>query len=148
MRKRIPIIAAGLLVLAVSAVAVGCNHRHRRVTPERAHKFTSRVIDHGLDEIDATDEQARQIQGVRKVVVDDFLAQRPAHDAAKAAVLAELAKDQPDAAALHKLIDERAAEMTKLAHRTADHILQVHATLTPAQRKQLLDEYRARTPRR
>jgi Spy/CpxP family protein refolding chaperone len=62
------------------------------------------------------------------------LAQRDARQQTREAFLAEWKADEPDAARLHALVDQRAAELTALAHQAVDAAVEVHDTLTPEQR--------------
>ena len=70
MKTRTRFIVAAVAVGLIAAATVGCNH-HRRHTAERAHKFSTHIVDEVLDELDATKAQACQIQALRKRVVGD-----------------------------------------------------------------------------
>jgi Spy/CpxP family protein refolding chaperone len=48
--------------------------------------------------------------------------------------VAEWKAEKPDAAKLHALVDQRAAEMTAMAHQAVDAAVEVHDALTPEQR--------------
>jgi len=145
--RKFRIVAALITVAALSALAVGCGRHHKRPSPERVERFSTHIVDEVLDDVDATDKQVAAIRALRAKVVKDVLAQRKDHRAAGDALFAEFSKDRPDAAKVHELIDARSKAMTAVAHRTTDALMQAHAVLTPAQRKELLDEVAERRAR-
>ncbi len=63
---------------------------------------------------------------------------------ARATLVGEWDKATPDRAAVHALVDQRLDAFRAFAHKVADAVLEVHATLTPEQRKQVSEDVHAR----
>lgn len=122
-----------LATLTIGAVAVAGPHGpgpHGPPGPEGA-------ILHAIKQLDLTDEQVALLEDIRD-------SNKAEHEAAKAdrertmqVFKKELLSDNPNAARLHKLIDDREAEMVKRAHDRLDTMLEIHAVLTPEQRAQV-----------
>ncbi len=129
-------VRGGLLALAVAAVGfVGCGRGGG--SPERFEKMVSWKVDDALDDVDATDSQRAQIQGLSKKLVADAKPLMEQHRAARDELIQQWSSDRPDAARVHALIDERAEAMRAYAHKVADAMIETHQTLTPAQRAEL-----------
>ncbi len=125
---------------ALVAGAVACKgHHHRHMTPERMKKMANWVVDDVLDDIEATDAQSKKIHAIKARLLQEGMALKKQHRAVRKAMRAELAKANPDAKTLHRLVDQQRDRMSTLAHKATDAVLQVHAILTPAQRAQLLE---------
>jgi len=65
--------------------------------------------------------------------------QREQRRAEREAIRAELAKDRPDAAKLHALVDAQQDRARAAAHDRIDAWLELHGMLTPEQRAQLAE---------
>jgi periplasmic protein CpxP/Spy len=136
---------AALVVVVGTAAALtgfgpgGCGHwRHGHGRdPAAMAAFVENRVDDALDDVDATPAQREQIQSIVKGLVADAQKLREGHGADHGELLALWKSDAPDAARLHALVDERAAELTAFAHRAADAAMELHATLTPEQRAQV-----------
>jgi Spy/CpxP family protein refolding chaperone len=128
-------VAGAPLVIGLVALTgfAGGHVRHLHDPAEVAAFVTARVDD-ALDDLDATPAQRAQVGAVKDRMLAAALAQRDARQQTREAFLAEWKADEPDAARLHALVDQRAAELTALAHQAVDAAVEVHDTLTPEQR--------------
>lgn len=138
-----------LFVLVPCALVIGvgtafAHGRHGR-NPERMKKFVDYRVNATLDELEATDAQRVQILGI----VDGMVAKVQAEHAKgerkqlAEAVARAIESNDPDTAAINRLIDERAQRMTALAHEAVAAATKIHAQLTPEQRKELAERLRA-----
>jgi len=91
-------------------------------------------VDDALDDLDATPAQRTQINAVKERMLATALSHRETRQETHAALVAEWKVEKPDAAKLHALVDQRAAEMTAVAHQAVDAAVEVHDALTPEQR--------------
>ncbi len=75
------------------------------------------------------------------------LAGRAEHERAHAAIKAELAKAEPDLAALAALTDQAQANGQSLRHQVRDEWLKLYATFTPTQKQVVREELTKRIER-
>jgi Spy/CpxP family protein refolding chaperone len=137
MKKTLVAGAAGaLLVTGLVALTgfAGGHFRHRMHDPAEVTAFVTGRVDDALDDLDATPAQRTQVNAVKDRMLAAALASREARQQTHDAFLTEWKADRPDAARLHALVDQRAAEMTALAHQAVDAAVEVHDALTPDQR--------------
>ncbi|MEZ4322135.1 MAG: Spy/CpxP family protein refolding chaperone [Myxococcota bacterium] len=102
---------------------------------------------HLIQELDLTDAQKQVLRDIREENMAEREAHRSEREAHMAIVREQLLSDVPDAALLHSMIDQNAAEMQARAHDRLDTVLEIQAILTPEQRAQVaasLDEARER----
>jgi len=130
MTKTLSIALAVTLALGALGLAAGCRGHHRG---DPARFVTNRVEDL-LDDVKATDAQRQQIRAIRDKLLADGKALHTGHAELHKQLLAQWQSNSPDAAAVHTLVDARAAEMKRFADEVVDGILRVHAVLTPEQR--------------
>jgi Spy/CpxP family protein refolding chaperone len=97
---------------------------------------TDRVVD-ALDDLDATPEQRTRIHAVKDRLLTAAQEARAKGGDHRAELLAAWRSEQPDAARLHALVDQHLDEMRAVAHQAVDGAIEVHDTLTPAQREKL-----------
>jgi Spy/CpxP family protein refolding chaperone len=137
MKKTILAAVAGALV-ATTALALtafgGGPFRHRLHDPAEVAAFVTDRVDDALDDLDATPAQRTQINAVKERMLSAAMAHRGTRQETRDAFLTEWKAEKPDAARLHALVDQRAAEMTAMAHQAVDAGLEVHDTLTAEQR--------------
>jgi periplasmic protein CpxP/Spy len=130
---------AGALVatagLALTAFHGGPFHHGR--DPAEVAAFVNNRVEDALDNLDATPDQRTVIHGLASQLLTDVQAHRDARQATHQAFLDEWKSDHPNAARLHALVDQRAAEMTAVAHQAVDAAVKVHDTLTVAQRAKI-----------
>jgi Spy/CpxP family protein refolding chaperone len=142
--KQFALGATSALVAVVGIVGLvgfaggGCGrgHGHGR-DPARTAAFVTDRVDDFLDDVDATPEQRTRIHAVKDRLLAAGQKARAGHEAAHAALHAEWKAEQPDAAKLHALVDERIEEMRALGHEAVDGGVEVHGILTPEQREKL-----------
>jgi Spy/CpxP family protein refolding chaperone len=133
------LVIGGVVALAMAATSCHRGHRHFK-DPAKIQKMVQWKVDDVLDDLDATDAQRREIEAAAASIVTDALKLRENRDARHAQVLAELRKAEPDAKALHALLDQRVEAMRAFAHRSVDTALEAYAMLDENQRIALLDE--------
>jgi Spy/CpxP family protein refolding chaperone len=135
MQSRVSKVAVAIVgLVVVSSVLAGCRHRH---DPDRVKKFVTWFVDDALDDLDASDAQREAIHASKSRLLADGFALRQEGRRARAAMLAEWEKSEPDADRVHALIDERVAAFQAYAHKAADEALAAHAVLTPEQRGEI-----------
>ncbi len=140
MWKKIAMVGGALVLLAVGLVTLtafsggGCfGHRGHRDPAQVAAFVTNRVED-ALDDLDATPDQRAKILAIKDRMLDAAKQVHADQGATHDAFLNAWKADQPDAAQLHALVDQRVEEMRKLAHQAVDAGVEVHGILTPDQR--------------
>jgi len=137
MKKTILAGIAGALV-ATTALALmafgGGPFRHRMHDPAEVAAFVTDRVDDALDDLDATPAQRTQINAVKERMLSAAMSHRETRKETRDVFVAEWKAEKPDAGKLHALVDQRAAEMTAMAHQAVDAAIEVHDTLTPEQR--------------
>lgn len=113
--------------------------------PERIKQMMTWRLNDKLDDINASDAQRQSIHAVKDRLFDEGKQMMEDQRATRGEVVAQLESDTPDAKKLHALVDARIDAMRAFAHKVTDAALEVHRTLTPAQRKELAAEYREHT---
>jgi Spy/CpxP family protein refolding chaperone len=141
--------SAGLWGLGAWAV-----HEHGMgfCTPRRQaammHRFIDFAVSEKLDEIDATPEQRQKIQEIKDRLLKEGQALHEGKDGLHEEMLAILAQDNPDPVRVKALVHQRTDALVRFADDATDAMLELHATLTPAQRAQLLGDAREHMERR
>ncbi len=137
MKKTVLAALGGALVatLALGLMAFGGGRfAHRMHDPAEVAAFVTDRVDDALDDLDATPAQRTRITAVKDRMLAAALSHRGTRQETRDAFVAEWKAEQPDAARLHALVDQRAAEMTAMAHQAVDAGIEVHDALTPEQR--------------
>lgn len=132
-----------LLSLATVALA-GCGPRFDPADPEDRARLSRKAADHlddALDELDASDAQRQALAGVEAPVLAEAFRFFEGQPAAKAALWGQWGAAEADPAKVHAVVDERVESLRKIMHAAADAALKAHATLTPAQRAALAEEF-------
>ncbi len=137
-----------LAVLAVSAVtATAALARpffmggHGDHSPEKMQKRVLWMVEDTLDDLDATDAQQAEVEGIVKRAMADLAPLHQGKEKAHEVLKAEWQKDQPDERVIAALLDEQAATHRQVADRIADAALEIHAVLDAGQRTQLLERF-------
>jgi Spy/CpxP family protein refolding chaperone len=125
------LVAGGFLALT------GFRMAHKLHDPAAIQAMITEHVEDTLDDLDATPAQRTTILQIKDQLVAKCLALHGDRAATHQAVLAEWNADQPDAAKLHALVDQRIDAFRAVAHQAVDSAIQVHDTLTPAQRAKL-----------
>jgi Spy/CpxP family protein refolding chaperone len=112
--------------------------------PERVKQMISWKVDDRLDELKATDAQKQAIHGLKDSLFEDGKRLFEEQKGARAEMLNQWESPNPDAKAVHALVDARMDAFRAFAHKVADAALEAHRILTPEQRKQVTTEVRER----
>ncbi|RKH32814.1 periplasmic heavy metal sensor [Corallococcus praedator] len=147
MKKKL--IIAGTAVVAVTLLTGfgfgGRGGHHGSPDPERIKQMVTWKLDDKLDDLDATEAQRSSIHAVKDRLLAEGQQLMEGQQAVRTEALAQLESPTPDAAKLHALVDSRIDAFRAFAHKATDAVLEMHRTLTPAQRQELASEYRERT---
>jgi Spy/CpxP family protein refolding chaperone len=118
---------------------VGClTHGGHRCNKERIEKMINWKFDDLLDEIDADQDQRRQLTVIKDRVLGDLKETCAARDGFHQQMLAEFGKENPDSKAVHAAVDQRFDEFKALSVKVTDAMLEVHRILRPEQREILI----------
>lgn len=110
--------------------------------PERVKQMISWRVDDRLEELKATDAQKQEINTLKDSLFEDGKQLFEEQKGARAELLTQWESPNPDAQAVHALVDARVDAFRAFAHKLADAALQAHRILTPAQRQQVSSEVR------
>jgi protein CpxP len=105
--------------------------------PERIKQMITWRMDDRLEELKATDDQKRTIHGLKDSLFDEGKRMVEEQKDARQDLLAQWEAPQPDARAVHALVDARVDAWRGFAHKVADAVLEAHRVLSPAQRQQV-----------
>jgi protein CpxP len=118
----------------------GCGARD----PERVKQLATWKLDDHLDDLKATEEQKQAFHGLKDSLFEDGQRLFEEQKDARARLLTQWESPNPDARAVHTLVDARVDAFRAFAHRLADAALEAHRLLTPEQRQQVTTEIRER----
>jgi Spy/CpxP family protein refolding chaperone len=116
---------AGLLVLPALAFA-GKGHEHAR-------------LERMCEQLSCTEQQREELARVFKQMHQDSKLDREAIRDLRKQMADEWLADRPDEQALARLADKVAAHERNIADRRLEAMLEVHALLSPEQRKQFVE---------
>lgn len=133
-RKLIIGVVAGVVVLAAGVALAASAARG----PERARQFINWRVDDALDELEATDAQRAKAHALKDRLFQEGMKLRESKTEVHDALVEQWRSNNPDSAAVHRLVDQMADEFRAFAHQAADAALEFHQTLTPEQRAELL----------
>lgn len=136
---RITLFAASAFVL-LTGFRGGCGHHDPAKRAERTKRMATSHVEDTLEELDATEAQKKRILAHVDSLLTEGFAMQSAHEETKAALLEAWRADTPDGPRLHALVDRRVEEVRRLLHHGVDAMIDTHDTLTPEQRKALVDE--------
>ncbi len=103
---------------------------------------------HGMCErIKCTDDQREEMKQVRRELGTDLEADRQAIKELQSQIAAEFAKDKPDEKKMKRLYAKVDQHRDNMRDRTHDAMMELHALLTPEQRKQVADAMAKRGPK-
>lgn len=131
--------AAALILAAGWAVAKGPMSFHGR--HQMKDKFITWYVTQTLQDIKATDEQKTRIMAVKDRMFQEGAKLREKHEAVHETLQGQWAAGKVDAAALHSLVDQRVEELRGVLHKGVDAFVEVHDTLTPEQRQQVIQAF-------
>ncbi|WNG20159.1 Spy/CpxP family protein refolding chaperone [Cystobacter fuscus] len=105
--------------------------------PERMKQMITWRLDDKLEDLKATDEQKRTIQGLKDSLFDEGQRVMEEQRDTRKELVKQWDSAQPDTRAVHALVDARVDAWRAFAHKVADAALEAHRVLTPAQRQQV-----------
>jgi periplasmic protein CpxP/Spy len=145
MKKTLALLAAtsaGFLLLTGFHGGGCAGHRHR--DPAQVNAFVTERLDEALDDIDATQAQRDQIHAIKDRILAEATTLHQGQQAARAEMLQQWKSDKPDAATLHRLVDQRIEAFRAVAHDAVDAGIQAHGILTPEQRAKVTEKIEKR----
>jgi Spy/CpxP family protein refolding chaperone len=132
-----PLAAIALSLAAVVTLAGFRCGRPDHHDPTQVASFVTERLGDLLDDLDATAVQRTQIMAIKDRLLASAQTVRSQREADRALLLAEWKSEKPDRAKIQALVDQRAVQLTALAHEGADALIEVHGVLTPEQRAKL-----------
>jgi periplasmic protein CpxP/Spy len=129
-------LGAGFVLLSGFRGHGGCGGHGGHGDPARMQQMIGAHIDDVLDDLQATPEQRTRILAVKDRLLAEAKALHAGGDIHRQ-LLAQWDAPQPDVAAVHAMVDQRADAMKAFAHHVADGLAEVHGLLTPEQRAKL-----------
>ncbi len=139
MRRAIVIgatVAAGLALVAGLAVAGG--ERMMRGCHGAPPKAVAWFVNGALDDLKATDAQRAKVLAVKDRMLAQVEKLHGQHETVHAELLKQWQADSMDQAALKALVDAQVESLRGTLYQAVDGLVEVHDTLTPAQRQQLV----------
>ena len=112
---------------------------HRAMTPEQMNDRVERMVKHLAIEIDANDEQQKQLAGLAKTLIGDVMPMRGTMRETGEQLQKILTAPIVDRAALEALRIERLAEADKISKKLVNAVADAAEVLTPEQRKTLAE---------
>ena len=109
-------------------------------TTAQVHKRMERRLSKGLDMIDATEQQKARIKVMAKDLATKGHQLKAPHEQARKQLLAQWSSPNPDRKAAHRIVDKQLDLMRKFVHQVVDRVADLHAVLTPQQRKDVSDK--------
>lgn len=142
------LVAVAALAIAAFTFLTGFRgpHGHHR-DPEKMQAFISKRIDKALSEVDATDAQRQQIEGIKQRLFARMKETMGDRQSMRRDFLAFWEQENPNPAEVHAKVDQKVDQRRAMAHEVADALLEVHRILTPEQRAKLAEQMRAHGPR-
>jgi Spy/CpxP family protein refolding chaperone len=110
--------------------------------PERVKQMLTWRLDDRLEDLKATEEQKQALHGLKDSLFEDGKRLFEEQKGAKVQLLEQWESSNPDARAVHSLVDTRVDAFRAFAHKVADAALEAHRLLTPEQRQQVADNVR------
>lgn len=143
---------AGVLSLAACHPGgPGWHHGHRghhgahaQMSPEQAAKRIDKAVNWVLDDVDATAEQKSRVAGLAKEAAGELMPLRAQHHAARGQAIGLLTADSIDRAALEQVRADELRLAEQASRRVTQALADIAEVLTPAQRRQLAEQFRKR----
>ena len=113
-------------------------------SPEKMQKHVLLIADDVMDDIDADDDQRREINGIISEAMENLAPQMKERAKTHETLLGELKKDAPDRAAID-LVLSAADKKREVTHaQIVDAVLDIHAVLNAEQRSALIERFEQR----
>jgi Spy/CpxP family protein refolding chaperone len=131
-------------VLGVAFSATGCGRHH---SPEKVKAYVSKRIDKELDNLKANEQQRAVVHAARDRLFAVVLKNRDAHKAMIKEALELFESNAMPPARVDALRSEHEARSKLVRDEVTRAITEIHAALTPEQRKQLGERIRSKLAR-
>ena len=136
---------AGALVLAIAGTALSTGGYSK--WRGGGHDFDRHVewrIDGMLDEVEASDAQREQVQGIVKAAMADLDEFRALKREGRQDLIAALSKETVDRAELETLRQRKLETVDSMSQRMLTALADAADVLTPAQRQELVEHWKSR----
>ncbi|MCB9544755.1 MAG: periplasmic heavy metal sensor [Myxococcales bacterium] len=135
LKRTVIALFAGIGLLASAGGAYAFWHRGGHGPRlEKMKKYLDFHLNDVLDDLEADQGQRDRVFAVKDQLVKSAEQVFESRGELRTALLGQWNAEKPDAAAVHRLIDDRIDELRALAHQAADAGLELHGVLTPKQR--------------
>ncbi|GAA5162426.1 Spy/CpxP family protein refolding chaperone [Viridibacterium curvum] len=136
-------VIAGLIGAAIFTHNGHCGERlfSRAAEPTVVQARAERMADHVARRVDATDAQRAALRLGSRELASEVQPLIAAHRAARATLYAALSSDNIDAARVEQARSALVQQLDASSRHIADSIISAGQTLTPAQRKALLERW-------
>lgn len=131
-KKAVFIPLAGLIVLGLLTLA-GCKHHGHQKSAEFMVDYVSEVLD-------LTATQQADLNQIKEAFLEKAEQMHADRDAMKADILAQLEREEMDAAELKQIAARHRAQMDAFIDLGIDRLVAFHKTLTPVQKAKLVDK--------
>lgn len=137
MKKMIVVVSSACLALAL----IGCGPppADKEFTEAEVHQKVNKGLDRVLSKLDATQTQQTKIKAMAKEVISDGHKIKTSHKKTAAQLKAQWNSARPDRKQVHKIVDGQLKVMRAFVHKVVDKVVDLHAVLTPEQRKELTE---------
>ncbi len=144
--KTMILAAAGVaLVVGLAAAATqmhGGHAGHGPHAPEGAMAVPhvlAWVVDSALEGKGVSDAERSRLLAIKDRVLSQAQELQAAHAAAHEEFKGQWSADRMDADRLHALVDARVEDLRRVLHTTVDGLVETHDTLTPEQRRAVIE---------
>ncbi len=145
-RRRLFIIPAVLIGgAALAGFGFGGHGRCGGPNPERMERHMKAFLEDHLEDLDANDQQKKEIQGIATGLFGEAKALHGEREDMREQFLSFWDAESPDPKAVHAAVDARIEKLRAIAHKAADAGLKVHGVLNAQQRGQVSEAIRERT---
>ncbi|MCP4605062.1 MAG: periplasmic heavy metal sensor [Proteobacteria bacterium] len=136
-------VVAVILGVGITASFVGCgrHHWHGNSNPERIEKMVMWKVDDTLDDLDATDAQRAEIEGIAREILADAMKIKEGHGDHKTELYSKFSSGTYDRTELHGKVDEHFELARAFVHRSLDRVMDAYETLDEKQRQEILDRW-------
>ena len=111
--------------------------------PHIVDEMADEILD-GASGLNLTEDQKQRVISVRDRVKSQAAALHVAHDATHEELKKEWDAASMDTVKMHTMVDARVDELRGVLQTAVDGVVEIHDTLTPAQRKTLTERFEAR----
>ena len=132
------LLAAGLAVTAGTAGGMHHFAMHAHAGHGGPAERFDGFINQALDDLNATEAQRTRILAVKEKISGPMHRLHGEHAEMHATFLREWKGDKMDTAQLHQLVDAKVEELRGALHGMVDGVNEIHDTLTPDQRRQVV----------